>query len=449
VAGNVDYHTVFGRFVMTEDRIEVMRLREYKQINEQVYTGTLPNGLAVFVVPKPGFHKKYAFFAADYGGIDRRFKHGGRWIDTPAGVAHFLEHKMFDTEDGNALEKLSANGASPNAYTSSDITAYHFECIDKFDENLGILLNFVSIPYFTPESVEKEQGIIAQEIRMVEDDPDYNLYYGLLKALFKHNPLRDSVAGTVESIEKITVKTLFDCHKVFYAPSNMALCVVGDVDPKSVYDIACKALPGEKSDVPLRDYGTPEALAPEITDVSKAMEVSLPVFVAGNKLTPAAPGADTLRLEIISAIALEILCGHSSPLYLRLYAEGQINADFSASFDSAAGVAYTIFGGETRDPHRVYKEVKDEVQRIQASGLDAALFERVKKAAIGSHIRALNSFGVLASGIVEGHFKGFDPFEAPAILFELTLDDVSSFIKDNMIPDNMAISVINPKNEVV
>ena len=434
-----------GRFAMTVDGLKDMKLNDYKQINEQVYAGTLPNGLAVFVVPKPGFHKKYAFFATDYGGIDRRFKYGGKWIDTPAGVAHFLEHKMFDTEDGNALEQLSENGASPNAYTSSDITAYHFECIDKFDENLEILLSFVSIPYFTPKSVEKEQGIIAQEIRMVEDDPDYCLYYGLLKALFKQNPIRDSVAGTVDSIEKITAETLFNCHKVFYSPSNMVLCVVGDVDPKVVYDTACRVLPDEKGDRPLRDYGTPEALLPETIDVNKTMEVSLPVFVAGNKLTPAAPGDETLKFEIISAIALEILCGHSSPLYLRLYAEGLINADFSASFDSAAGVAYTMFGGETRDPYRVYKEVKEEVQKTVTYGPDAAMFGRIKKAAIGSHIRAFNSFGVLASSIVEGHFRGFDSFEAPSILSKVTLDDVTKFIKDNIVPDNMAISVINPK----
>jgi len=211
-----------------------MKLTDHMQINEQVYSGALPNGLSVFVIPKPGFHKKYAFFATDYGGVDRRFKLSDSWIDTPAGVAHFLEHKMFDTEDGNALELLSANGASPNAYTSTDITAYHFECIDKFYENLETLLSFVSVPYFTPDSVEKEKGIIAQEILMIEDDPDYCLYYGLLRSLFKSNPVRDSVAGTVESIVKITSDTLYDCHKTFYAPSNMALCVVGDVDPMMV-----------------------------------------------------------------------------------------------------------------------------------------------------------------------------------------------------------------------
>jgi len=426
-----------------------MKLTDYQQINEQVYTAALPNGLSVFVVPKPGFHKKYAFFATEYGGIDRRFKLADKWIDTPAGVAHFLEHKMFDTEDGNALELLSANGASPNAYTSTDVTAYHFECIDKFQENLETLLSFVSIPYFTPESVQKEQGIIAQEIRMVEDDPDYCLYYGFLKSLFNNNPVRDSVAGTVDSIEKITSETLYDCHMVFYAPSHMALCVVGDIDPVSVYEAAAKILPDIKGEEPLRDYGAAEKLVPESKNFSKSMEVSLPIFLAGCKLTPATCGKDILWQEIIGALALEMLCGHSSQLYIRLYTEGLINADFSASFDSAAGVAYTMFGGETRDPQRVYEEVKSEIQRLLKQGLDTALFDRIKKAAIGSHIRALNSFGVIASSIVEGYFRGFDPFEAPALLSKVKTDDVVSFVRDNLIPDNMAISVINPKNEEI
>ena len=177
-----------------------MIFKEYSSINEQVYTTKLPNGLTICVVPKPGFHKKFAFFATKYGGADRRFKLGEEWIDTPAGVAHFLEHKMFDTENGNALEQLSQNGASPNAYTENDMTAYYFECTDKFAENLEILLSFVSTPYFTAESVEKERGIITQEIRMYDDDSGFNLYYGLLKSLFKHSPLRESIAGTVESV---------------------------------------------------------------------------------------------------------------------------------------------------------------------------------------------------------------------------------------------------------
>jgi len=426
-----------------------MRLVEYEKLNEKLYTGTLANGCTIFVIPKPGFHKKYAYLAADYGGVDRRFKINGKWIDTPAGVAHFLEHKMFDTKDGNALEKLSANGASPNAYTSTDKTAYHFECIDMFAENLKILLDFVSVPYFTPESVEKEQGIITQEIRMVEDDPDYNLYYGLLRSLFKTNPLRDSIVGSVESIEEITADTLYDCHKVFYAPSNLALCVVGDVDHTMVFDIAESVLPKGSNELLQRDYGENEESFPVTTELIKSMEVSLPIFLAGNKVKPPARGTETFLLEIISALALEILCGHSSPLYLKLYSEGSINADFSASFDSAAGVAYTMFGGEVREPKRIFREVKNEIERLLLEGPDVELFKRIKKAAIGSHIRALNSFGVLASSTVEGHFRGYDPFEAPDLLSKVSPDDISGFIRENLISDNMAISIVNPKNEVM
>ena len=179
-----------------------MKLAEYEKIGEKVYCHTLENKLSIFVLPKKGFSKSYAFFATNYGGCDRRFALGGKWLDTPAGVAHFLEHKMFDTEDGNALMQLSLNGASPNAYTSNGITAYHFECADYFYENLKILLSFVTIPYFTPESVEKEQGIIAQEIRMGEDNPNRAVHQNFMKALYAHNPVRDSIAGTVESIAR-------------------------------------------------------------------------------------------------------------------------------------------------------------------------------------------------------------------------------------------------------
>jgi predicted Zn-dependent peptidase len=212
-----------------------METRAYESIGETLTTAVLPNGLGLSVVRKPGYAKSCALFATNYGGADRRFLLAGEWKDTPAGVAHFLEHKMFDMPDGgNALNVLSANGASPNAFTSQAMTAYHFESTSGFKENLRTLLHFVSVPWFTPESVAKEQGIIGQEIRMTEDSPDFAVYMGLMKSLYAVNPLRDSVAGTVESISHITAQTLYDCHKVFYNPSNMALCVVGDVDPARI-----------------------------------------------------------------------------------------------------------------------------------------------------------------------------------------------------------------------
>ena len=421
-----------------------MKLQEYPAIGEQIWSGKLPNGLTVFVVPKRGFNKSYAFFATDYGGADRRFKLSGKWNDTPEGVAHFLEHKMFDTADGNALASLSANGASPNAFTSTDMTAYHFECIEMFSENLRTLLSFVSVPWFTPESVEKEQGIIGQEIRMYEDEPEHSMYYGLMKSLYSHNPLRDSVAGTVESIADITAGTLYDCHKVFYNPSNMALCVAGDVDPASVFETALEILPKEAGEVPQRDYGPKESLLPVSAFFTKAMEVSLPMFLAGCKVEPAARGRDSLRLELVSALALEVLAGHSSPLFIRLYGQGLVNSDFSASFESTAGAAYVIIGGETREPERVFGEVKGELARLAAAGADPELFGRLKKAMVGSQIRLLNSFDAICGSIVSGHFRGYDAFEAAEILMSVTGDEVSAFLSDNLIPGNMAISIITP-----
>jgi len=425
--------------------VTIMLLKEYKNIAEKVYSQKLPNGLSVFVVPKPGFQKRYAFFATDYGGADRKFKLGGKWTQTPEGVAHFLEHKLFDTPDGgNALTTLSANGASPNAYTSTDITAYHFECIEKFDENLETLLSFVSTPYFTPESVEKEQGIIAQEIKMVEDDPDYCLYYGFMKSLFHHNPMRDSVAGTVESISEITADTLYDCHKVFYNPSNMVLCVVGDVDPSKVIDMALKVLPKHAGEIPERDYGSPEVLSPCAKGFYKDMEVSLPIFLAGCKIIPPIHGPQYLRHSLINSLALDLLVGHSSPLFIKLYSQGLINSDFSASFDCAVGAAYVLFGGEAREPKRVFEEVQTEIARLSKSGLDAQLFRRTKKAALGATIRAFNSFETTCGNIVEGHFRGFDPFDAPEVLSGISQDDILDFYRTSLLSDNMAISIVAP-----
>ena len=210
--------------------------KEYPRIGEKIYHAELPNGLHIYVDRRPEFQKSYAFFATNYGGMDMKFHLDGQWRDTPAGVAHFLEHKMFDTEDGNALQDLAANGASPNAFTSSALTGYYFESTEKFCDNLKILLSFVSIPWFTQESVDKEQGIIGQEIRMVEDDPDNQVFYGLMECLFDHHPIRVPIAGTQESISHITAETLYACHKAFYDPSNMVLCVAGDVDPKLIED---------------------------------------------------------------------------------------------------------------------------------------------------------------------------------------------------------------------
>ena len=396
------------------------------------------------MVPKRGFFKTFAIFATNYGSTDKRYKLNGDWIDTPSGVAHFLEHLMFNTKEGNALTKLSTNGASANAYTSANVTAYYFECVDKFSENLEILLDFVSVPFFTEEGVETERGIIEQEILMGNDDPDHCLYYGLMESLFEHNPVRIPIAGTIDSITKITADTLKNCHSVFYHPSNMVLCVAGDVDPSGIINIAKSILPDTTGSTPERDKGIPEPLTPVRYQFSKEMDVNLPIFFAGSKSFPPAYGEENLSYGLIGAVALDILAGHSSPLYFKLYNEGLVNSDFSVSFDYTTNAAYSFFGGEARDPMCVFDHIKEEIIKISKQGPDSSYFNRVKKAALGSYTRSLNSFEASCSNIIDGHFRGYDAFNALNVLSAITESDIIEFYNEHLSIENMAISKITP-----
>jgi len=421
-----------------------MQKEYFKNIDETLISEVLPNGLKINIVPKPRFSKSFAMFATDYGGADRRFKLAGQWIDTPAGVAHFLEHKMFDMPDGNALNVLSSRGASPNAFTSSGITAYHFESTSRFDENLRTLLEFVSTPYFTPESVQKEQGIIGQEIRMVEDTPGYVMYYNLLKCLYASNPVRDSVAGTVGSIAEITSETLYRCHKVFYNPSNMTLAVVGNVDPEKVIEMARELLPSEPGEVPERDYGERETEAPRQKSIAIPMEVSAPQFLFGSKLAPEKKGAARLRQALIGEIALRLIFGASSPFYVRLYAEGLINNSFDYELDYTSGTAMILAGGESRNVDGVMNELSAEIGRIKADGPDKTLFENTRKSCFGSQLRILGSFSSLAQTLADGAFADYCPLDAFEEIKKIGLSDVRDFITVNLSPEKLALSVVSP-----
>ena len=324
-----------------------MKEMTYHRIGETAVWQTLPNGLPVCVIRKRGYTRKYAFFATRYGGMDLRFQLDGQWLDTPAGIAHYLEHKMFDTEDGNALQELAKNGAEPNAFTSNAITCYYFDSTEKFYENLEILLSFVSVPYFTDESVEKEQGIIAQEINMIEDNPEWQVYKRLMQALYHTSPARTSVAGSVESIRQITTQTLYDCHRAFYTPANMCLVVVGDVDADKVLAAAERILPKTSGpDIP-RDHGPAEDLTAAQPETACAMEVAMPTFLLGFKCPPVPEGPDRMRLDILGDLACDVLMGESSPLYARLYSQGLINGTFDSAYDLLPGAAYVFCGGDS------------------------------------------------------------------------------------------------------
>ncbi len=424
-----------------------MKRTDYPAAGETLYTTVLPNGLPIYVVSKPGYRKSFAAFAANYGGADRRFTLAGEEIRTPAGVAHYLEHKMFDTPEGDALMRMNATGADPNAFTSESITSYHFEGTGHFEENLRTLLSFVSVPYFTQESVDKERGIIAQEIRMYEDNPDYVVYTNLMKCLFPEgHPLRDSVAGTVESIADITPDTLYACHRVFYHPSNMALCAVGDIDPDSVEQIAREVLPAEPAEVPGRNYG-PEAGQEPVQTLSEAhMEVSDPFFIIGAKLGPIRTGMEEQRERLITGLALRCLCGKSSPFYLKHYGDGLLNATFGADVDFAAGQGIVAFEGETpQDPRAVLDVLLAEIERIGRDGFDPALFERQKKATLGARIRALANFSGMAIAQINGCFTGFQPLDSFAMLSSVTCEDAAGWVREKLRPERLALSVIYPK----
>lgn len=420
-----------------------MELRKFPAIGESCYFEQLENGLPVFVVPKPGYSKAYAAFVTSYGGMHRRFT-TDTFRDTPGGIAHYLEHKMFDMKNGNALQTLSAAGASPNAFTASDITAYYFSCTEHFAENLRTLLQFVSTPYFTVESVKKEQGIIGQEIGMVEDNPDWCIYQNLLQGLYHNHPIRHSIIGTKESISEITAETLYECHKAFYHPGNMVLCVAGDVDPRQVISMARMTLTQDKSNLALKDYGEPEPMVSAEQEKVCTMEVSAPNFLLGFKAEPYPAGKAGLRREILADLSAELLCGRSSPLYARLYQEGLINKTFSVGASNYPGAAFLVMGGESADPHRVRDAILEEAERL-ARGLDERRFRRALRAEYGAQVRSLNSFDDVCIRLARGWFNEYHYYDFAREYEKLTVKDVCAFLKETVQRERSCLSVVSPK----
>ena len=403
-----------------------------------------PSGLPILVWPKKGYQSAYAVFATRYGSIDTAFTTEQGPVTVPAGIAHYLEHKLFENEDCDAFERYACTGASANAYTSFSQTAYLFTCTERVEESLEILLDFVQKPYFTPETVAKEQGIIGQEIRMIEDNPDWQIYTRMLRAMYHRHAARTSIAGTVESIAEITADTLYDCHKAFYTPANMILTVVGDVDPVHVIDLANRVLPKLSGPIIERDYGTePETVAEKETVLE--MEVSAPQFLAGFKCAPATEGDDYMRAAILGDMASDILLGESSALYQRLYEQGLINPSFGGAFEMMPGVAYLYAGGDSKDANAVTDAILREAARIAAEGVDEDYFRRIRKASFGANLRGLNSFENIAVTLTEGYFHGYDPLRFPEVFESITPEDVAAFLKTNVTAERMVLSRIVPK----
>ena len=422
-----------------------MKMAEYPRLGETVFRQTLSNGLEVVTVRKPFHAKSYAFLAVRYGGMDLRFQTEGRWRETPAGIAHYLEHKMFDMASENVMQSFARNGASDNAFTSNAMTAYYFTSTAHFYENLRILLRFVSTPYFTQESVDKEQGIIAQEIQETEDDPDWRVYANLMERLYQDSPARVPVVGSLESIRQITPQTLYDCHKAFYTPSNMILVCVGNVDQARVAAEAEAILPREGGPAVIRDYGREDAAGPAGSEVSQAMEVSMPMFLAGYKCQAVDEGEATLRQSIVGDLACDALFGDSSPLYTRLYEEGAVNSSLGGNFDMLPGAHYVYVGGDAKDPRRVFEEITRQARKLGEEGIGEDFYRQIRRAAYGGMLRSLNSFENIAVSIAEAYFRGFDYFRFPEVFDAVGKADVEAFLRENIAPEKSALSLIQPR----
>ena len=422
-----------------------MKMAEYPRLGETVFRQTLSNGLEVVTVRKPFHAKSYAFLAVRYGGMDLRFQTEGRWRETPAGIAHYLEHKMFDMASENVMQSFARNGASDNAFTSNAMTAYYFTSTAHFYENLRILLRFVSTPYFTQESVDKEQGIIAQEIQETEDDPDWRVYANLMERLYQDSPARVPVVGSLESIRQITPQTLYDCHKAFYTPSNMILVCVGNVDQARVAEEAEAILPRESGPAVIRDYGREDAAGPAGSEVSQAMEVSMPMFLAGYKCQAVDEGEATLRQSIVGDLACDALFGDSSPLYTRLYEEGAVNSSLGGNFDMLPGAHYVYVGGDAKDPRRVFEEITRQARKLGEEGIGEDFYRQIRRAAYGGMLRSLNSFENIAVSIAEAYFRGFDYFRFPEVFDAVGKADVEAFLRENIAPEKSALSLIQPR----
>ena len=423
-----------------------MEKRVYEKLGESVFYGELPNGLPVYVDVRPGYGKQFAFFATRYGGVEMKFEPQDGWQDTPAGVAHFLEHKLFDTNDGNALQIMAANGADPNAFTSFGMTGYFFQCTRGFEENLRTLLGFVSEPWFTPESVAKEQGIIGQEIAMGDDEADTEVFYDLLKCLYDHHPVRTHIAGTAASIAEITDQTLYTCHGAFYNPGNMVLTVIGDVDPERVLSIAGELVTGKATGNPRRDYGGAEPEQAVSHDSRRTMAVAAPLFQLGFKIAPPAK-EELLKTRLVAELAGDLLLGDSSALYARLYNGGLITKNFSYGFEDYPGCAFFALGVESEAPEKVRELFFAAAKEMGEKGFREEDFRRLNKAAYGDMVSRLNSFEHTAIELAQGHLDGVDVLSFPEAFRSITVREVRDFIARWFTPDQAALAVITPGGE--
>lgn len=414
-----------------------------ERVQDSYYKIKHPSGLNIFIYPKEGSNSAYAVFGTRYGSIDTSFQRSdeNEVCTVPEGIAHFLEHKLFESEDGDAFARYAKTGASANAYTSFDMTCYLFSCTEQTYESLEILLDFVQSPYFTEETVQKEQGIIGQEIRMYDDDPQWRVMFNLLGALYHTHPVKIDIAGTVESIAKITPDYLYRCYHTFYNLNNMALCVAGNVDPDKVMEVCDRLL---KTSKPVEVKRIFEEEPAEIVKdrVEQSLSVAVPLFQMGFK----EPARDHTVKELAETeILLELFASDASPLFRRLLDANLINtSSFGSEYFEGPGYAAIIFSGESKDPDAVAAEIRKEVARLRKEGISQDAFNRAKKAIYGRNVAALNSAESLANAMISLTFAQRELFSYIDALASATLSDVENRLNEQLREEYSALSVVSP-----
>ncbi|CEN76729.1 peptidase [[Clostridium] sordellii] len=420
-------------------------------LKEEVYYEKLDNGLDVYFMPKKGFTKKFAVLATNYGSNDLEFIpiNQTEKFKVNEGIAHFLEHKMFEQPDGgNAFDKFSKLGASANAYTNFTMTAYLFSCTENFYESLQHLIDYVQTPYFTDENVEKEKGIIEQEIKMYNDDPDWNVYFNCLKAMYSKYPVNIDIAGTVDSIYKITKEELYTCYNTFYNPGNMILFVVGDVDAEKVMEIAKKSnhYDVDKLKNEIERFYPEEPKTVNEKEIVAEFPISMPMFNIGFKDSDVGmKGKELLRKEVITEILLDMILKRGSEIFEELYMSGLINDNFGCGFTSQVDYGYTLIGGESNEPRKVKDTIIKYINKYKEDGLSEDDFNRVKKKKMGQFIKYFDSVNFIANNFISYKFKGINLMDYLEVIKQVKFEAVEERLKNHLKEEYCSISIVEPK----
>lgn len=411
-------------------------------LKEEYYEIDHKSGLKIFVMEKPDYSGAFAMFGTRYGSVDTCFRLKGdeSYTSVPEGIAHFLEHKLFESEELDAFERFNKTGANANAFTSFDRTCYIFQCSDNFNENLEILLDFVKAPYFTEETVQKEQGIIGQEIRMYQDDPDWQVLFNLLRGLYSNNPVRIDIAGTVESIAEINAELLYSCYRTFYNNSNMCLAVAGNVKAEDVVAIADKVLKIEEP-VVFEQVIPEEPYEVAASYIEEKLGVESPKFAIGFK-EKSEDIIPTPKKTLLYNLALEIISGKFSPLYTRLLDEGLINTAFGKEYFYGRGFAAVLFSGESKEPEKVRDEIVAEINRIKKEGINEDDFEICLKKKYGAEIYSYNDVNDLANNLCDAWMNFYGIFDNIELYKTITKEDVEAVINEGFDTENICLSVI-------